>query len=640
MDAPDSIYTIIDSSYSAERAGNISFAIQQAQVALERARSTGESEVLAESLACLAYMYDRLGHHDKAQDLATEALDQANPLSPGVVRAWKILGDCAHERGDLASSEKYFHLAIDLARQLGLTYMLHRCLHSLSACVYIPRGQFELALAADSESVELAENCGFLEEIWLPLLTLSSTLWLTGNQQRAMEMALHMGEHSPPLSLAQGYYFSLRGDFAQDSYFPQSAMGWYEQARHVAELLGEPGLNVEVRLSLSRFHRTYGSPAAAYEWAEDALAIGQRANSSDLEGLSLIERGLAAWMNADLQQAETDFQAAAVILTDLQASYDLARISFHRAVLYRQNNDPKAEDTWLEAVRRITIGGYSFLLERERSAAFPLLAYYLNSPNPEVAALSNQLMDHLAKVKPPPLKISTLGEFEVQQGNRVISDQAWRQRKAGELFRLLLVSQHHRALREEVIESLWPDNSISAGQDLLHQATSALRKAVEPDLPNKFPSRYLFVEGGYIRLELPPGSTVDFEMFEESIQQKNWELALTQYHGNLFPNDRYADWAVEPCERLQQKAVLAGLAVAQQKLEAGDAQKSLAACRYTLTLEPWQEEAVLLGMKACMMLNDRAAAIRLYKKLERILREELDVAPQPAISDYYRTMVE
>ena len=97
---------------------------------------------------------------------------------------------------------------------------------------------------------------------------------------------------------------------------------------------------------------------------------------------------------------------------------------------------------------------------------------------------------------------------------------------------------------------------------------------------------------------------------------------------------------MEPCERLQQKAVLAGLAVAQQKLEAGDAQKSLAACRYTLTLEPWQEEAVLLGMKACMMLNDRAAAIRLYKKLERILREELDVAPQPAISDYYRTMVE
>ena len=52
-----------------------------------------------------------------------------------------------------------------------------------------------------------------------------------------------------------------------------------------------------------------------------------------------------------------------------------------------------------------------------------------------------------------------------------------------------------RALnREQIIELFWPEKPPGAANTPFHQATSALRRALEPDLPDKFPSRYLAVE--------------------------------------------------------------------------------------------------------------------------------------------------
>jgi DNA-binding SARP family transcriptional activator len=55
------------------------------------------------------------------------------------------------------------------------------------------------------------------------------------------------------------------------------------------------------------------------------------------------------------------------------------------------------------------------------------------------------------------LRVWTLGRFAVQQGARRIDERAWHQRRAGELFRLLLVAPDYSLGREQVLEALWPD---------------------------------------------------------------------------------------------------------------------------------------------------------------------------------------
>ncbi len=605
-----SIADLIAKSYALEQAGDVSTALKAAKQAAALARSSGGGENLAAALVCVAFCQYHLGHFDQAHTQAGEALSIAHPDSQTSAEALRVLGNCTHETGDLAAAEGYYHRAIDIARSQGYHNVLQSCLHSLSACVYLPRGQFELALAADKEALHLALELGLRELAWFPLEIMGWIYWLRGQRELAVATVGKMGNFVQPGSMAEGYYLCLCADLAMDGENPGSACELLARARSIAEIIGDPGLNAEVRLSLSRCQRAIGSAPAARTWAEDALATAQRAGSSDLQGWALIERALAAWDLGDTTRVEVDLKNAVDILTPTQANYDLARIRFYLAALYHQQARPEAETAWLDAVARITNGGYAFLLERERGRAFPLLAYYLNSRDTQVAELSNQLLERLANVPPPPLVIETMGRFAAHQRGQAIPDQAWRQRKAGELFRLLLISPRRSALRDQVIEALWPDKPPAVAQTLFHQATSSLRKALEPDLPEKFPSRYLWVDRGEISLQLPEGSQVDYEHFETHFQNQEWEVALECYRGDLFPGDVYADWAAEPRERLKQTAVRAALAVARDAIQAGSYEKAISACQRALALEPWQEEAVLLGMQACVAQNDRAGAIR------------------------------
>ncbi|MCX7902718.1 MAG: bacterial transcriptional activator domain-containing protein, partial [Burkholderiaceae bacterium] len=108
--------------------------------------------------------------------------------------------------------------------------------------------------------------------------------------------------------------------------------------------------------------------------------------------------------------------------------------------------------------------------------------------------------------------------------------------------------------------------------------------------------------------------------------------------GELFPEDRYADWAVLPREQLAEAYLRALLAAAEERLSAGRPADALDACRRALALDPWQEQAVLLGMRACVALGDRAAALRLYRNLERTLREELGIAPENELRRLYESL--
>jgi DNA-binding SARP family transcriptional activator len=289
-------------------------------------------------------------------------------------------------------------------------------------------------------------------------------------------------------------------------------------------------------------------------------------------------------------------------------------------------------------VSRIISGGYAFLLEQERSIAFPLLAYYLTDKDPAVSNVSAALLNHLSRVPPPPLNIVTLGKFEVSQRGQTIDKSAWNQRKAGELSRLLLISTGHSLTRDEVIEALWPGKSIAQAQPLFHRATSQLRRVLEPDLPDKFPSRYLEVDEGRVTLHLPPGSRLDFAEFEQQVCDEHWTAALTLYGGELFPDDRYTDWAAASRERLTQLYLRVLIVQAQLDFNTLDYTATLDRCRRALTIEPWHEAAALLAMRAYLAQNDRPNALRVYRTLERTLHDELGLAPMAELQTLFHSL--
>ena len=634
------ISSLIGQSQASSRAGHVGAAFRMAQQALDLAQEEEDRAALANATGHLAYLHFRLGRYQSSQVLAGDALAYAAADSAVRVDALLLLGLNAAETDDPDAAEGYYHQAIDLARQQDYAEALIRGLHNLAAGVYIPRGRFDLALAVDEDAYRLAMTRQMPEYAWSALASRGWVYWRRGQLPQAQEMAATLEPLAAPGSLARGFHDCLLADLAQEEGDTAQALDFYAAARAVADVTGDPGLSVLVRLGLSRLHHHQGQAAASWDWANEAWVLAQRVGYVHLQGIALVGRAKASWQRSDYRAAEQDLRLAIALMEPLHLAYELARAWLLLAALLHEQDGTEAAPAWEQAAGRITQEHYFFLLERERALAFPLLAHYLRHTDPKLRSQSHTLLHHLASVAAPPLRIITLGRFAVWQGGRRIAASAWSKRRAGVLFCLLLLSPRHRLTQEQTIAQLWPEKDFAGAQPLLHQTTSALRRALEPDLPGRFPSRYLTVEEGVIQLHLPPGTWIDFRAFTRLAASGDMEEALALYEGELLPAHRYADWAIWERERLAQRYLRALLAAGEAALAEGQAQRALRLSRKALAQEPWQEQAVHIGMEACILLHDRAGALRLYQSLARRLANDLGIQPGVELQELYRLVVE
>lgn len=640
MNSVDFVHDLVLASQNFERAGNIPAALQNAQRALQVARELNHPQSIAEALVCLAKVRFRLGTYATAAALSEEARSLAQADSTVMVDAWQVAANCAAETDSLEKAEACYMKAADLARELGYSRGRYAALHGIAAGVYLPRGQFDLALAAELEAYHIIQQEGQSEDLLYPLVITAMVYLATGKYDKVPPLLDELGAMTLPGSVAEGYLLCLQAEHAFTAGGWEAVKDFYQRARTIAEATGEPWLNINVRLGMSRYYRLLEDGAAARQWADDACQIARRTGYRHEQGKALLERGQAAWLCGQLMQAQDDFQAAIAILEGLGAAFDLARARLLLASLLSACKDDQANVAWRAAAEAILTGGYGFLLQRERSRAFPLVAKYLNSPERELAGLAEQLLFELEKTPAPALRVQVLGDFSVYQGSKPVPPALLKQRQAGELFRLLLISPGRRLSREQVIEALWPDKPPTNATQVFHQATSALRHALEPDLPQKFPSRYLVVEEGQVILRLPPGSQVDYELFEEHLKRGEWQQAVSLWQGEPFSHDSYKDWAAWKREQLTYGYLRALTALAESLLAEGKAPEALEACQRILQTDPWHEQAVLIAMQACLQMNNRAGALRFYRNLERRLQADLGILPRQDLRQFYTSLLE
>ena len=151
-----------------------------------------------------------------------------------------------------------------------------------------------------------------------------------------------------------------------------------------------------------------------------------------------------------------------------------------------------------------------------------------------VAKTSAALFDRLTRIPPAPLQVKTFGQFSLQVGANQISKESLRQRRAGELLALLLSSPGFTLSAEQVIEAMCPEKEPGAAVDFYHHAISALRRLLEPDLPDRrFPCRYLEVSEERVTLIVPPGSTIDFLEFEQLHSEQRLGESHQPYTGRI-----------------------------------------------------------------------------------------------------------
>jgi DNA-binding SARP family transcriptional activator len=211
--------------------------------------------------------------------------------------------------------------------------------------------------------------------------------------------------------------------------------------------------------------------------------------------------------------------------------------------------------------------------------------------------------------------IRLLGAFEVTVDGVGTPDHRWSRRTAASLVKLLALAPGHRLHREQVIDILWPDESAAEAAPRLHKAAHYARKAtgcrdavvLRNDVVHLFPTAHVAVD-----------VTTFEELARRAISGQDAAIAreaVEHYGGELLPDDRYEDWAMERRELLRLRH-LNVLRVAGEWLDVTEADHG-------------DEQAHLELIRDHVATGDTVVALAHYRRLEQVLGRDLGVAPGP-----------
>jgi len=239
-----------------------------------------------------------------------------------------------------------------------------------------------------------------------------------------------------------------------------------------------------------------------------------------------------------------------------------------------------------------------------------------------------------------PLRVVTLGGFQVWRGAALLPQTAWSEHKARSLFACLLSAPNYQLSQDQVLELLWPGVPPEAGASRLRYTLHQLRAILDGQTHSatKPGTGYIERRGDLLCL-LPAGGQparddwLDAERFahlaDTALTGQDpaaCRAALALYGGDYLPGEPYADWAAGRREELRWRyqALLLHQARLTHRVALGEAEPCL---RLLLAADQGHEEAALLLMRGLAVTGRRAEALRVYQALAAALYDDLGVAP-------------
>ena len=234
-----------------------------------------------------------------------------------------------------------------------------------------------------------------------------------------------------------------------------------------------------------------------------------------------------------------------------------------------------------------------------------------------------------------PLRVRLLGGFRVQPADagQAVSD--WPRRSAKTLVKLLAVQPGHALHREQVIDVLWPKVDAESALNSFGKALHVARRALEPKLRQRQDSAYLRLAEGMLVLNTEHVA-VDADEFERLAEDAlrhgeiaAYEAAFAAYGGELLPEDRYESWCSERRSALAELQTRLLLGMAEALEHRGSYSEAADCLRDALQRDPTREAVHRQLMILYAWMGAPDLAVRQFHSCEAVLRQELDLAPQP-----------
>lgn len=249
----------------------------------------------------------------------------------------------------------------------------------------------------------------------------------------------------------------------------------------------------------------------------------------------------------------------------------------------------------------------------------------------------------VAKTAYPGIYIELFGGFRARVDDSEMLELPIQQ--SGALLAYLVLQSRQAQSREKIASLFWPEEDAEAARNRLRQTLHALRRqlaalSIDPD------SLLLTTRSSLQADPTRVGSdAADFEVAIRSAAKSSDQAerirlltyAVLLYHGPLLP-DFYHDWFVREQYRL---AAVYGRALHTLTLAydmSGDLDNAIACACREVEHNPLTEETHCHLMRLYGAKGESSAVIRQFQALERILADELGVAPSAAARKLMETL--
>ena len=492
------------------------------------------------------------------------------------------------------------------------------------------------------------------------LNNLGSLHHLSGNYTEAaklFEQALVLARGNGILRSEAYLLFNL-GNLYADLEANDSARDALEKTRNACQTLDDHFLALNVDLAESTLARREGKFSHASAYLRSAEKLVQKGQSDFEKSLWSMEAGSLSLAEHKYQKAITQLSEGYAIFEKGGQKLESASAALLLSKAYSLNKEPpKAHATMeqalglvsnLDSLQPLIVVGRSVKEELKSHVedekigpAAVMLLTQIENFEKHIASLRRRLRPHASTVLliPPRLSIYSLGSSKVKVDGKQVTGSTWvNQKRARELFFLLLTHSNKGMTREEIGVILWPDSSTEQLRLQFRNTIYYLRYALGQDVIINAERRYLF--------NSDMDYSYDVQEFERKIvlaesteiPARKVELlseAVQLYQGEFYPEGEGA-WVMMERGRLSQMYEHTLLSLAQLHLERDEPQTALIHCQTILAENHCMESAHRLAMQAYAALGNRSGVANQYELCKQSLRDELGLDPSPETVKLYK----
>ena len=389
-------------------------------------------------------------------------------------------------------------------------------------------------------------------------------------------------------------------------------------------------------ITMGETYRLLGEREKATTQIRQAMALASETGQTFEEGLGLISLGIIEYERKKYDKSRVSLERACGLLSLSGQLRFLAKARLHLAqalFLSKSYGEALAQmDLLSEHCAEL---GFDRFLVPDGRYVFPLIQLAAtHSKNNEffeqLAAQIDQTPIHSSDrrgrtgpatpekvaVAAPMLEVSTLGVLRVTLDGNVIANTSWGSSKAREML-LFMLCKKEPLHKEKIVESLWPEISVSKANSNFHSTLYRLRSALYPNCVDR--------DGEVYQLNPAWNFWIDMEEFERLLAQadrvpegdSSKESLLTRstdlYRGP-FASEVDSEWCDTLRTALEFKFLDASLELASEREAGGDFQRAIRLLERHLEVDELKEEVYYRIMDLHLKLGAKASATLIYRR--------------------------